>query len=122
MGYDGLATALAADDRFRQAADGLTGAVVFDVDGAAIRLAFTDGVIEETRESFRFSNWDVALRWDASTWRQYRDPDPPPYHQDLRSSWIAEGLELEGDLTLALRYWPAMKRLANIAAARWDDD
>lgn len=121
MTDDGLAATLAENERFRRAADGLTGAVVFDVDGDGVRLALEDGAVQDVRERFRFSSWDVALRWDADTWDRYRDPDPPPFHQDLRSVWIAEGLRIEGDQSLALRYWPAMKYLSRTVATRWDD-
>lgn len=121
MAYDGLAATLNGDDRFQQAANGLTGVVVFDVDGDAVLLSIESGSVTTTRERFRFSNWEMAMRWDSNTWTRYRDSDPPPYHQDLRSAWIAEGLSIEGDQRLALRFWPAMKRLTRIIAERWDD-
>ena len=120
-GFRGLRDAANADEQFRLESRGMEGSLVFDIAGSSALLEISDGRIRSIRPSFQFSSSDVRLRCDAETWDRYRSNSPPPFYQDLRSIWINHGCSVEGDQVLALRYWGAMKRLAQLTAEGWED-
>jgi hypothetical protein len=103
------------DGEFRIAARLWSSTVRLDLGDRSVRLAIADGALRAAAPCDRDARCDVSVGGAADAWDALLAPVPPPLHQDLFGGVMAGRFLLAGDLELFYAYYPAVRRLLDLA-------
>lgn len=107
--------ALNGDDQFDRLSEDTEMVVLFEFDDSQYTISIDNGTAEVASETPRYATWDFAMRASAETWEKLLAETPPALHHDILAAWLeAETLTIEGDVVLAVRSIPVLKRVVDV--------
>ena len=103
------------DGEFRIAARLWNATLRFDVGERSVELAVSDGEIVSATPCARTNRCDANVSGPAEEWDELLARVPRPLHQDLFGGITLGRFQLEGDVEAFYAYYPAVRRLVDLA-------
>jgi hypothetical protein len=115
---DRVVEAANRDSEFQLAARFWNADVQLDAGEERYLIRIRDGrLIEFSRAELSMCNCDVRISAAAADWREFLQPIPRPFYQDLMAAAWRQGFRVDGDLTGFYPYYRAAGRLFEIIRA-----
>ena len=111
--FDRLRPVANSDFEFRNAARFWNGVVRFDIGADVHAVALENGELVEPGLDASFS-YDIRIVVSPQVWHEMLAPVPRPFYHDLSAARL-EGLTIEAPPEVFGPYYPALRRLIEIA-------
>ncbi len=124
LGMQGFATRAAADGEWNLTARFWTGAIAVTVGDDTTVIHLDDGhitAVDQARapapEALTPGSTDVIITVPPDVWAAMLEDPPRAHYNDLQAAQYHHGLEIGGDELTKYQYYPALRRLLELARA-----
>lgn len=110
-----LKSALNNDREFKITAKFWDSTLKLNIGQDAILIRVRDGEVREVSSSpSMFDSVDLIFAAPESEWREFLQPAPKPFYNDIFAAGLHRGFSWTGDMEAMFRHYPAIRRMFDV--------